>query len=77
MIAGSNRVWETVLGGVPSSSWYINSPNLTKQTLADRSFINQLSYSVSISTTAIVGGLCPPTTSNKRSSRFGARATTN
>ena len=55
MIGGSNRVWETILGGVPSNSWYANSPNLTKQTLADRSFINQLSYSVSMSTTAIVG----------------------
>jgi len=55
MIAGSNRVWETVQGAVPASSWYANSPNLTKVTLADRSFINQLSYSVALSTTAIVG----------------------
>jgi hypothetical protein len=55
LIAGSNRVWETIQGGVPASSWYANSPNLTKQTLADRSFINQLSYSVSLSTTALVG----------------------
>ncbi len=55
MIAGSNRVWETILGAVPASSWYANSPNLTKQTLADRSFINQLSYAVALSTTAIIG----------------------
>jgi len=55
MIAGSTRIWETITGAVPSSSWYANSGNLTKQTLADRSFINQLSYSVSLSTTAIVG----------------------
>ncbi|HST06503.1 MAG TPA: S-layer homology domain-containing protein [Chloroflexia bacterium] len=55
MIAGSYRVWETILGGIPSSSWHSNSPDLTKNTLADRSFINQLSYSVSMSTTAIVG----------------------
>ena len=56
MIAGSNRVWETHhWAACPRSSWYTNSPNLTKHTLADRSFINQLSYSVSMSTTAIVG----------------------
>jgi hypothetical protein len=55
MIAGSNRVWETIAGAVPASSWYINSPNLTKGTLADRSFINQLNYAVSDSAVAIVG----------------------
>ncbi|MEO8288123.1 MAG: S-layer homology domain-containing protein [Chloroflexota bacterium] len=55
MIAGSYRVWETILGAVPASSWMSNSPDLTKNTLADRSVINQLSYSVSLSTTAIVG----------------------
>ena len=55
MIAGSYRVWETILGAVPASSWQANSPDLTKNTLADRSFINQLSYAYSISTTAIVG----------------------
>jgi hypothetical protein len=55
MIAGSNRVWETILGGIPSTTWYPNSPNLTKQTLADRSFINQLFYAPSDHTVAIVG----------------------
>jgi hypothetical protein len=40
---------------VPASSWYANSPDLTKNTLADRSFINQLTYSAALSTTAIVG----------------------
>ncbi|MEW5988856.1 MAG: hypothetical protein AB1791_19710 [Chloroflexota bacterium] len=55
MIAGSNRVWETIQGGIPTSSWLINSLNLTKQTLADRSFINQLAYSVTDSSIAIVG----------------------
>ena len=55
MIAGSNRVWETLAGGIPASSWVAISPDLTKGTLADRSFINQLSYAVNISTTAIVG----------------------
>ena len=56
MIAGQHRVWETTPGGMPSSQLvHAISPNLTKNTLADRSFINQLSYAVSISTTAIVG----------------------
>ncbi|MCA9958797.1 MAG: hypothetical protein KC443_07180 [Anaerolineales bacterium] len=57
MIAGSYRVWETVQGAVPSSSWYVNSPDLTKGTLADRSFIEQLHYSVSDETIAIAGTL--------------------
>lgn len=55
MIAGSNRVWETILGGIPNASWMPNSPNLTKGTLADRSYINQLSYAPSDQTVAIVG----------------------
>ncbi|HET6314515.1 MAG TPA: hypothetical protein VFH60_11830, partial [Chloroflexia bacterium] len=56
LIAGSYRVWETILGGLPNgSTWYANSPDLTKNTLGDRSFINQLSYAISMSTTAIVG----------------------
>ncbi len=55
LIAGSHRVWESTTGGTTPSSWYVNSPDLTKGTLGDRSFINQLSYAVSISTTAIVG----------------------
>lgn len=55
MIAGTQRVWETIQGAVPASSWYIASGDLTKGTLADRSFINQLSYAVSDSSVAIVG----------------------
>lgn len=55
LIAGSYRVWETIQGGIPTSSWYINSPDLTKNTLADRSFINQLAYAPSDQTVAIVG----------------------
>ncbi|MFL5731642.1 MAG: hypothetical protein ACJ78Q_00455 [Chloroflexia bacterium] len=54
LIAGSQRVWETVQGGIPASSWYPNSPNLTRG-VAGRSYINQLTYSPSISTTAMVG----------------------
>jgi hypothetical protein len=58
LIAGSNRVWETTVGGIPvpsSGAWYANSPNLTKQTLGNRSFINQLAYAVSDKTVVIVG----------------------
>lgn len=55
MLAGSFRVWESITGGIPSSSWYVNSPDLTKNTLGDRSFINQLSHAVSDPSIAIVG----------------------
>jgi hypothetical protein len=55
MIAGTNRVWETLSGAIPSTSWTPISPNLTKQTLADRSFINQLAFSPSDTTVALVG----------------------
>ena len=52
MIAGTNRVWESING---ADSWYPNSPNLTKNTLADRSFINQLDYAPTTNGNAIVG----------------------
>ena len=40
----------------PTATWYVNNPaNLTKQTLGNRSFINQLKYSPKTSTTVIVG----------------------
>jgi hypothetical protein len=55
MIAGSNRVWETLTGAIPSSSWRAASPNLTKNTLGNRSFINQLAFAFSDTTVAIVG----------------------
>ena len=59
LIAGTERVWETINGADPSvpiaNRWYINSPDLTKGTLADRSFINQLSYAVSDGSVAIAG----------------------
>src|SRR3712207_2185490 len=55
MIAGSNRAWETIAGGLPNgSSWYPNSPNLTKNTLGNRSFINQLNYALRTDDVAIV-----------------------
>lgn len=47
MIAGTQRVWETIDGATAPSSWYINSPNLTKGTLGARSFVQQLAYAVS------------------------------
>lgn len=58
MIAGSYRVFESVNGAIGASAgarWYINSGDLTKNTLADRSFINQLNYAWSDATRAIVG----------------------
>ncbi len=55
LIAGTYRVWETVQGAVPSSSWQVNSPDLTKGVLGNRSFVNQLSYAVSDASVAIAG----------------------
>jgi hypothetical protein len=52
MIAGSFRVWESIDG---ASSWYPNSPDLTKNTLQDRSYINELSYAPTTNGNAIVG----------------------
>ena len=58
MIAGSYRVYESVngaIGATTTARWYVNSGDLTKNTLADRSFINQLNYAWSDNTKAIVG----------------------
>lgn len=55
MLGGTNRVWETLEGGIPRSSWYPNSPNLTKNTLGNRSFINQLAHAVKTPSVVIVG----------------------
>jgi hypothetical protein len=62
LIAGTYRVYETVSGGnasVPTSAWYItNNPttqNMTKQSLGNRSFINQLKYSPKYQSVAMVG----------------------
>ena len=58
MIAGSYRVYELVngaIGATTTARWYVNSGDLTKNTLADRSFINQLNYAWSDNTKAIVG----------------------
>jgi hypothetical protein len=62
LIAGTTRVWETISGAaatVPTSAWYVtNNPatqNMTKGTLGNRSFINQLKYSPKYDSVAIVG----------------------
>jgi hypothetical protein len=62
LIAGTTRVWETIHGGNASfsaSDWYVtNNPttqNMTKQTLGNRSFINQVKYSPKYQTVAMVG----------------------
>jgi hypothetical protein len=62
LIAGTTRVWETIRGAeatVPTSAWYVtNNPttqNMTKGTLGNRSFINQLKYSPKYDSVAIVG----------------------
>src|SRR5260370_21092747 len=62
LIAGTTRVWETISGAaftVPTSAWYVtNNPttqNMTKQSLGNRSFINQVKYSPKYQSVAIVG----------------------
>ncbi len=57
LILGTNRVWETIQGAIPRSSWYSNSPVLTRPSspLADRAFINQLAYAVNTPANAIAG----------------------
>ena len=62
LVAGTTRVWETIAGGnatMNAASWYVtNNPstqNMTKQTLGNRSFINQVKYSPKWSSVAIVG----------------------
>ena len=62
VVVGTTRVWETIAGGnatMNSGSWYVtNNPttqNMTKQTLGNRSFINQVNYSPKYQSVAIVG----------------------
>jgi hypothetical protein len=62
LVGGTTRVWETVSGGnatMNSASWYVtNNPstqNMTKGTLGNRSFINQVKYSPKWSSVAAVG----------------------
>jgi hypothetical protein len=62
LITASTRVFETIAGGnatMNSASWYItNNPttqNMTKQTLGNRSYINQVKYSPKYSSVAMLG----------------------
>src|SRR5213078_1902399 len=59
LIAGTTRVWESISGGNASMTWYItNNPttqNMTKGTLGNLSFINQLKYSPKYQSVAMVG----------------------
>ena len=62
LVVGTTRVWETIHGGnasLGSGDWYVtNNPitqNMTKQTLGNRSFINQVKYSPKYQSLAIVG----------------------
>ena len=63
LIAGTTRVWETITGATGTNTWYITNnppgsttgPNLTKGTLGNRSFINQVKYSPKYHSVAIVG----------------------
>jgi hypothetical protein len=59
LIAATTRVWETVTGASSTNTWYVtNNPtgaNLTKGSLGNRSFINQVKYSPKVKSMAIVG----------------------
>jgi len=60
LVAGTTRVWETITGNASSTvTWYVtNNPttqNMTKQTLGNRSFINQVKYSPRDHTMAMAG----------------------
>ncbi|HJT82006.1 MAG TPA: hypothetical protein VJ719_12480, partial [Chthoniobacterales bacterium] len=59
LAVGTTRVWETVTGAAATPTWYVtNSPssqNMTKQTLGNRSFINQVKYSPKYKSVAAVG----------------------
>jgi uncharacterized repeat protein (TIGR01451 family) len=57
IILGTQRVWESTQGGRPSSSWTAKTGDLTKNNLVigsdNRSYINQIHYSVSDPTIAM------------------------
>lgn len=57
IILGTQRVWESLQGGRPSSSWSAKTGDLTKNNLVlggdNRSYINQIHYSISDPTIAI------------------------
>jgi hypothetical protein len=57
MLAGTFRVWESITGGLPNTSWYTNSPDLTKAlaTNNDLSIINKVIHIEGDPASAIVG----------------------
>jgi len=59
LIAGTTRVWETITGATATNTWVVtNNPttqNMTKGSLGNRSFINQVKYSPKWQSAAIVG----------------------
>jgi uncharacterized repeat protein (TIGR01451 family) len=59
IILGTQRVWESTQGGRPTSSWSAKTGDLTKNNLVlggdNRSYINQIHYSVNDPTIAIAG----------------------
>jgi hypothetical protein len=59
LLAATTRVFETITGATAVNSWYItNNPstqNMTKGTLGNRSYINQVKYSPKFMSSAIVG----------------------
>ena len=56
MIAGTYRVWESLSGGLPNTSWYVNSPDLTKAITQspDLSIINRVRFAYSDPSRAVV-----------------------
>jgi hypothetical protein len=60
LLAATTRVWETITGNAAGTggavTWYVNSPpNLSKQTLGNRSYINQVKFSPKYESVAIAG----------------------
>jgi len=59
IILGTNRVWESTQGGRPSSSWSAKTGDITKNNLIlggdNRSYINQIHYSVNDPSVAMAG----------------------
>ena len=58
ILLGTQRVWESTQGGIPSNSWSAKTGDLTKNNLIlggdNRSYINQLHYSITDPTIAMV-----------------------
>jgi len=57
MLAGTFRVWESLSGGLPNTSWYVNSPDLTKRLspTPNLSIINRVKFAHSDPRRALVG----------------------